>query len=365
MSDLQGALDAVIRAFALDPRDEGLLSEIERLRPAAGAWSSLRGVIESAVRPETGLLPEESVRLNLRGAQWYAESIGDPAAAEARVRAALAADPESVEALTMLEGLQRQPGREADLVGDAAAARGGRVRRRRPQGDAARGRDAGRGRARRPRPRGGARRGDPRGRRRRHRRPSTSSRGCAGAGSLGRPGRAARVGALAWPTTRRRRCGCAARSRVSTRAARRRGAGGRRVARGARLRPVGPRGARRPGVALRARQRWRDLEDALRGRLDVAVSVEERVATRLRLADIAEQRLHSAESAVEYLREVVDEVPEHAAAGAGSSASTPRSRAGATSPTCSSVGSTTRSRWATAPPSSRPWCASASCTSSG
>jgi tetratricopeptide (TPR) repeat protein len=63
--------------------------------------------------------------------------------------------------------------------------------------------------------------------------------------------------------------------------------------------------------------RWRDLEDALRGRLDVAVSVEERVSTRLRLADIAEQRLHSAESAVEYLREIVDEVPEHPAAGAG------------------------------------------------
>nr|MBK7067791.1 tetratricopeptide repeat protein [Deltaproteobacteria bacterium] len=62
--------------------------------------------------------------------------------------------------------------------------------------------------------------------------------------------------------------------------------------------------------------KWRDLEDALRGRLDVAVSVEERVTTRLRLADVAEQQLHSAESAVEYLREILDEVPEHPAAGA-------------------------------------------------
>jgi tetratricopeptide (TPR) repeat protein len=48
----------------------------------------------------------------------------------------------------------------------------------------------------------------------------------------------------------------------------------------------------------------------------VAVSVDERVATRLRLADVAEQQLHSAESAVEYLREILDEVPEHPAAGA-------------------------------------------------
>jgi tetratricopeptide (TPR) repeat protein len=317
MSDLPGALAAVTRAFALDPRDEGLLSELERLAPAAGAWGSLRGVIESAVRPETGLLPEESVRLNLRGAKWYADSIGDAAAAEERVRAALASDPESVEALTVLEGLQRQPGREADLVAT--------LRRRAEvefDGDA--------------------------------RKTMLREAATLAEGPIGNLDLAADLAAATLEVDD------ADIASIDELARLRRAQGrwedlaellGRRArladdpAEALRLRRevaglyAGPLADEARAVTawrevldfdpsdLDARvaleslferaSRWRDLEDALRGRLDVAVSVEERVSTRLRLADIAEQRLHSAESAVEYLREIVDEVPEHPAAGAG------------------------------------------------
>ncbi|MDB4928055.1 MAG: domain protein putative component of TonB system, partial [Myxococcaceae bacterium] len=315
MSDLPGALDAVKRAFALDPRDENLLGELERLAPTAGAWPSLRGVIESAVRPETGLVPDESVRLNLRGARWYADHIGDPAAAEERVRAALAADPESIEALTMLEGLQRRPGREADLVAT--------LRRRAEvefDGDA--------------------------------RKAMLREAATLAEGPLGDVDLAAELAAAALEVDD-------ADTNSIDELARLRRAQGRwedlaeLLGRRARL-------ADDPTESLRLRRevaglyagpladearavsawrevldfdpsdgdarvaleslferasRWRDLEDALRGRLDVAVSVDERVTTRLRLADLAEQRLHSAESAVEYLREIIDEVPEHAAAG--------------------------------------------------
>ncbi|TAK30476.1 MAG: tetratricopeptide repeat protein [Myxococcaceae bacterium] len=316
MSDLSGALDAVTRAFALDPRDEGLLGELERLAPAANAWPSLRGVIESAVRPETGLVSDEAVRLNLRGAKWYADHIGDAAAAEARVRAALEADPESVEALTMLEGLQRQPGREADLVAT--------LRRRAEvefDGDA--------------------------------RKAMLREAATLAEGPLGNVDLAAEISAAtlevddADPTSiddlarLRRMQGrwedladlLGRRARLAddpTEALRlRREVAGlyagpladetRAVTAWREVLDFDPSDldARVALESLFERSgKWRDLEDALRGRLDVAVSVEERVATRLRLADVAEQQLHSAESAVEYLREILDEVPEHPAAGA-------------------------------------------------
>ena len=315
MSDLSGALLAVTRAFGLDPRDEGLLSELERLAPAAGAWPSLRGVIESAVRSELGLAPEESVRLNLRGAKWYSEFIGDPKAAEERVRAALEADPESLEALGMLEGLQRRPGREADLVstlrlraevefdGDARKAmlREASSLAEGPLGDVdlaadiaastldvddadpASIDDLARLRRRQERWEDLA---DLLGRRARLTDDPTEAlqlrREVAGlyAGPLADAARAV----TAW-----REVLDFDPSDLDARAA--------------------------LETLFEGGSRWRDLEDALRGRLDVAVTVEERVATRLRLADIAEQRLHSAESAVEYLREIIDEVPEHPAAG--------------------------------------------------
>jgi tetratricopeptide (TPR) repeat protein len=62
-------------------------------------------------------------------------------------------------------------------------------------------------------------------------------------------------------------------------------------------------------------ERWKDFEEALRSRLDVAASPEERATTRLRLATLAETRFHSNRDAVEYLREVIDEIPTHAEAG--------------------------------------------------
>ena len=315
MTDLAGALQAVTRSFALDPRDEGLLSELERLAPAAGAWPSLRGVIESAVRSEVGLVPEESVRLNLRGAKWYAEFIGDPKAAEERVRAALEADPESVEALSMLEGLQRQSGRESDLVST--------LRRRAEvefDGDA----------------------------RKAMLREATSL----AEGPLGNVDLAAELAAATLEVDDADPASIDDLARLRRRQERWEDLAD-LLGRRARLADdptealvlrrevaglyAGPLADEARAVTawrevldfdpsdLDARvaletlfeggSRWRDLEDALRGRLDVAVSVDERVATRLRLADIAELRLLSAESAVEYLREIIDEVPEHPAAG--------------------------------------------------
>ena len=315
LNDLSGAFDAMVAAFKLDPRDEQVLSEIERLAPAAGVWTRLRGVIEGVLAAHTDLDPVETAALNLRAAHWYQHQIGDAAAAEQRLVAALAAEPEHTEALEMLEGLHRVPGRERDLVAtlrrraeieldadarkamlrdasqlaehhlhdvDAAAelvtslldaddadldALDTLARLRRAQG---RHDDVADVLARRARLTD-----DP-----------------ALATSLRRE-----VAELyAGPINDSERAVQAYRELLDFEpndlAAR----------------------AALEGIYERA-ERWRDLEEALRSRLDVAVSADERAATRLRLAQLAETRFQSNRDAVEYLREVLDETPTHPTAG--------------------------------------------------
>jgi tetratricopeptide (TPR) repeat protein len=109
------ALEACRRAFELDPRDESLLGELERLAPVVGSWESLRGLIEK-VTAEGDL--DRSVRrdLHLRAARWYRDALSDAAATEQQLRAAIAADPETPEAHEQLVEVLRVAGREAELV---------------------------------------------------------------------------------------------------------------------------------------------------------------------------------------------------------------------------------------------------------
>ena len=314
--DLRGALDAVIQAFGLDPRDESLLAEIERIAPAADAWSKVRGVVEAALAGAHGMLPDEVARLSLRSARWYAEHLDDAAAAEARVLVALSADSENAEALTLLETLQRAPGRETDLVAT--------LRRR---ADAEFDGDARKTLLR-----------------------EASQLAESAVGDLALAGDLAAAvldvddadtAAIDELTRLRKAQGrwedvaelLGKRARLTddpTEA--------QRLRRAVAALYVGPLSDEARAVSAwrdvldfdptdaEARQaleatfekagRWRDLEDALRSRLDVAVTVDERVETRLRLATLAEARLQSPDGAVEYLRDALDEVPDHAAAGA-------------------------------------------------
>lgn len=109
------ALDAVVRAFELDPRDDGLLADVERLADQTGAWSRLAGVPERILEQEAS--DRDLVRtLALRSASWYLEKLGDRAAAEACYRRAIAADPEAFEAHDGLTQLLRADGRQKELV---------------------------------------------------------------------------------------------------------------------------------------------------------------------------------------------------------------------------------------------------------
>lgn len=115
LSRASDALDSLVRAFELDPRDEGLLADIERLATETGSWTRLSGMPERVLEQESN--DRDLVRtLGLRAASWYLEKIGDPAAGEACLRRAIAADPEAFEAHESLTGLLRAASRKQELV---------------------------------------------------------------------------------------------------------------------------------------------------------------------------------------------------------------------------------------------------------
>jgi tetratricopeptide (TPR) repeat protein len=120
LGDREGALEAWVSAFGLDPRDATALDEAERLAGATGAWPRLRGLVENAI--DGGKVDRDARRdLDLRAASWYRDRLGDVAAAEARLRSAVIADRESEAAHGQLVELLRSGGREEDLTSALSA----------------------------------------------------------------------------------------------------------------------------------------------------------------------------------------------------------------------------------------------------
>ena len=116
LSRPEKALESLRRAFEIDPRDSGLLDDIERLADQTSQWESLRGMVERVVE-EGGVDRMLRKDLELRAAQWYRDRMGDLEATESRLRGAIAADPDATDAHAQLvELLRALDGREADLV---------------------------------------------------------------------------------------------------------------------------------------------------------------------------------------------------------------------------------------------------------
>lgn len=109
------ALDSMLRAFELDPRDESLLEEVERLANQTGAWARLRGVSERILQRESHDNALAS-SLALRAAGWYLDRLSDGQAGEKSLRASIAADAETFAAHERLCELLRGGGRAEDLV---------------------------------------------------------------------------------------------------------------------------------------------------------------------------------------------------------------------------------------------------------
>lgn len=111
----QKALQCLRQAFELDPTDSGLLDEIERIATGAGAWESLRGMMEAIAARES---VEPGIRrdVSLRAAHWYTQHLNDGIAAQACLYTAVGADPESLDAHAGLVDSLRVAGFERELV---------------------------------------------------------------------------------------------------------------------------------------------------------------------------------------------------------------------------------------------------------
>ena len=115
LGDVAGALTVAVRAYELDPRDEALLGEVERLAGASSKFDALRGLAEKVAGGDE--LDATAKRdLYMRAASWYRDRLGDREHAERVLESALAADREHTEAHDQLIDLRREPGREESLV---------------------------------------------------------------------------------------------------------------------------------------------------------------------------------------------------------------------------------------------------------
>ncbi|MFT3922722.1 MAG: tetratricopeptide repeat protein [Myxococcales bacterium] len=115
LGDLGRAAQALRRAFEADPSDHGLLDEIERVATAAGSFDVLSGLVETATRG--GDVSRMDKRdLWMRGYTWYRERLGDTDRAEQSLRRALDMDPEYEPAHEQLVSLLREGSRHRDLV---------------------------------------------------------------------------------------------------------------------------------------------------------------------------------------------------------------------------------------------------------
>ena len=115
LGDPARALQSVRRVFELDPAEDSVLDEIERLADIAGSYEGVRGMIDGLV--EGGMLEGQRKRvLVMRAADWYRDRIPTPEAEERCLRWSLEVDAEQSAVHERLTGLLRGPGRERDLV---------------------------------------------------------------------------------------------------------------------------------------------------------------------------------------------------------------------------------------------------------
>jgi golgin subfamily B member 1 len=113
--DLEKAGKALRLAFETEPTDYGLLDEVERIANASGNFDVLRGLVEVATRvPNIG--STDSRDLWMRAAGWYGGQLNDLGKAQEAYRRALDADPEYEPAHEGLCALLRSAEKHQDLV---------------------------------------------------------------------------------------------------------------------------------------------------------------------------------------------------------------------------------------------------------
>lgn len=115
--DSQRAQRVIEAALGDDPTDTEVLSKLQELATANQQWTEASKALAAALEAARGLDPMTARDLYSRLAEWYRGKLADNAAAEAATKQALDRDPENIDLLRAIEDLQREPGRERDLIG--------------------------------------------------------------------------------------------------------------------------------------------------------------------------------------------------------------------------------------------------------
>ncbi len=115
MADSLRAQRVLEQALGDAPDDESLLFELERLAQVTGDWAGLAAAVKVALSNDA-VAPEAARDLCVRAAGWYSEPLRDPEAAEGMLREALAFDRSNEDVLLRLESLQRGAGHESARV---------------------------------------------------------------------------------------------------------------------------------------------------------------------------------------------------------------------------------------------------------
>lgn len=115
-SDPKAAQRQLERALEADPTEHEPFIELERLLPITEQWQEAADVLARILRGEHHLSSDIARDFWTKVAVWRREHLKDERGAEDAYVEALKKDPENVEILRTLEGLQRAPGRERELV---------------------------------------------------------------------------------------------------------------------------------------------------------------------------------------------------------------------------------------------------------
>ena len=114
--DPKHAQKVIQDALGDDPADVEVLGKLEALAEVNQQWTEAAQSLSDALAKAEELDTLTARDLYTKLADWYRERLADNAAAERAMREALARDAENLDLLTVIEGLQREPGRERDLI---------------------------------------------------------------------------------------------------------------------------------------------------------------------------------------------------------------------------------------------------------
>lgn len=103
-------------ALADDPADTDVISYLESIAERNKQWTDAAKSLSDALAKTEGLDKMTARDLFTRLADWYKTRLGDKASAEAALRQAIDRDPDNLDLLRTIEDLQREPGRERELI---------------------------------------------------------------------------------------------------------------------------------------------------------------------------------------------------------------------------------------------------------